>query len=73
MNCVLKTCKAKTEQNLSKNGCLEDIAAVKVPHNHKRETEDNIRRQMFIYSMTRRIQHDKTLNIRSIYEEMLSK
>lgn len=52
---------------------MENSVLVKVPHNHKVETGDNLKKQMFVYVLTGRIQRDKTLNIRAIYEEIATK
>ncbi|KRT84220.1 zinc-finger associated domain containing protein, partial [Oryctes borbonicus] len=70
LRCVLPNCKAKAEQTLLEKDTYEDKISVKVPHSHKAPNDQLRKKHMFFHVMRKRMQHDKTLNIRSIYEEV---
>ncbi|KAI4455840.1 hypothetical protein MML48_8g00009394 [Holotrichia oblita] len=70
LRCVLPNCKAKAEQTLLESDTYEDKITVKVPHSHKPPNNQLRKKHMFFHVMRKRMQHDKTLNIRSIYEEV---
>ncbi|GJQ81706.1 hypothetical protein Trydic_g9148 [Trypoxylus dichotomus] len=70
LRCVLPNCKAKAEQTLLDKDTYEDKISVKVPHSHKAPSDQLRKKHMFFHVMRKRMQHDKTLNIRNIYEEV---
>lgn len=67
---MLPNCKAKAEQIVLDRDTYEDKITVNVPHSHKAPNDQLRKKHMFFHVMRKRMQHDKTLNIRSIYEQV---
>ncbi|RZC37429.1 uncharacterized protein BDFB_000543 [Asbolus verrucosus] len=73
LRCLVTRCRATAEQTMVEPGKFEDKVLVKVAHNHQPPTEEDRRRQMFLHSMRRKMQSDRMLNFRSVYEEFCEK
>ncbi|KAJ8948022.1 hypothetical protein NQ318_003355 [Aromia moschata] len=69
LRCVLPACHALAVQNKVASFYTSQITVQK-PHSHKRPDEVEKKKQMFYYVMKRKMQSDKTLNFRSVYEEV---
>lgn len=63
------SCAAVGDQELLEDGEFENELRVLEPHNHLPPDENTIKRQMFYNIMKKKMQNDRTLNIRNIYED----
>lgn len=54
-------------------GVFDTKVNVKIPHNHSPPSPEERRKQIFLHLMRRKMQSDKTLNFRSVYEEFCAK
>ncbi|XP_018566110.1 uncharacterized protein LOC108907076 isoform X2 [Anoplophora glabripennis] len=70
LRCVLPACHALGVQNRIKPTVYSSEITVQRPHNHRRPDEAEKKKQMFYYVMKRKMQSDKTLNFRSVYDEV---
>lgn len=70
LHCILPSCKSLGEQKIVDDDLYEGQVFVKVPHNHEPALEDEKKKQIFFHAMRRRMQNDKSLNIRNVYEEV---
>lgn len=66
LKCIIPTCKSVAEQCYP----LENYINVTIPHNHPPPDEDNMKKQMFL-NVLKKYLTDRTVNIRSLYEELL--
>ncbi|XP_025837118.1 uncharacterized protein LOC108735060 isoform X2 [Agrilus planipennis] len=69
LKCAVPNCGAHAEQKII-GDTFDNYLVVKIPHNHPSPNEATKKKQMFLSVMRRKIQTDKTLNIRSIYEDV---
>ncbi|KAJ8922979.1 hypothetical protein NQ315_001527, partial [Exocentrus adspersus] len=70
LGCVIPACKALAIQNRIKPNLYNLVVTVERPHNHKPPDDAEKKKQMFYYVMKHKMQCDKTLNFRSIYDEV---
>ncbi|KAL3274269.1 hypothetical protein HHI36_015678 [Cryptolaemus montrouzieri] len=71
LKCV--SCSAVASQKLLSTGKFENRACVKTAHNHHQLTSTEIKKQMFYYVMKKKMQADKGLNFRSVYDQICEK
>lgn len=64
LKCLNKKCKSVATNNKD-----TDVIAVKVAHNHSPPDKNEQEKQIFLHMMHRKMQRDKSLNFRSVYEE----
>ncbi|KAK5641797.1 hypothetical protein RI129_010344 [Pyrocoelia pectoralis] len=69
LRCTLPTCSAQAKQQILENGSSSDEVEVLTTHNHPAPDEVTKKKQMFFCVMRKKMQTDRTLNIRIIYED----
>lgn len=69
LRCTVPTCPALAKQLVNANGEPSLIVEVTSPHNHPAPVETAKKKQMFLCLMRKKMQSDRTLNIRIIYED----
>ncbi|KAF5270622.1 hypothetical protein FQA39_LY01360 [Lamprigera yunnana] len=69
LRCALPTCASQGKQLVNDNGDISTIVHVTTPHNHPAPNEAAKKKQMFLCLMRKKMQTDRTLNIRHIYED----
>lgn len=62
-------CPAFGQQKIMEDGNFEDKVEIKLPHNHQPPDDNTKKKQMFFSIMKKKMQNDRTLNIRNIYED----
>lgn len=70
LKCVLPSCNSAASQKLLESFLFEDLIEVESPHNHLPGDVQENKKLMFLNVMRKKMQNDKTLNLRSIYEEV---
>lgn len=55
------------------NDTFESRANVFIAHNHHPQTTSEIKKQMFYYIMKKKMQADRGLNFRNIYDQICQK
>ncbi|KAJ8975669.1 hypothetical protein NQ317_003168 [Molorchus minor] len=70
LRCVLPSCNALAVQNKLDSNEYSTEMTVEKHHAHMRPSTSEKKRQMFYYVMKRKMQSDKTLNFRSVYDEV---
>jgi hypothetical protein len=73
LKCLVTKCRATAQQTMIEPGLFENKVFVKIAHNHPPPSDEERRKQMFLHLMRRKMQSDKTLNFRSVYEEFCEK
>ncbi|KAF5272618.1 hypothetical protein FQR65_LT17318 [Abscondita terminalis] len=69
LRCTVPTCSAQGRQQVDSNGEPSLIVEVTSSHNHPAPSEATKKKQMFLCLMRKKMQTDRTLNIRVIYED----
>ncbi|XP_044758768.1 uncharacterized protein LOC123316650 [Coccinella septempunctata] len=73
LKCLSTSCPSKATQKLISNEIFENRAAVTVAHNHHPLTSTEIKKQMFYYIMKKKMQADRGMNFRNIYDQICQK
>ncbi|XP_044272549.1 uncharacterized protein LOC123016304 [Tribolium madens] len=73
LKCLIGKCRASAEQTTPESGIVDSKVVVKVGHNHPAPSSEERRKQIFLHLMRRKMQSDKSLNFRSVYEEFCEK
>ncbi|XP_971707.2 uncharacterized protein LOC660378 [Tribolium castaneum] len=73
LKCLIGKCRASAEQTLPESGIVDPKVVVKIGHNHPAPSPEERRKQIFLHLMRRKMQSDKSLNFRSVYEEFCEK
>lgn len=69
IKCVVPLCPSFGQQKIFDANSFDDKVDVKIPHNHLPPDRNTIKKQMFFSVMKRKMQNDRSLNIRNIYED----
>lgn len=62
-------CPSFGQQNILDDDTVDDKVEVKIPHNHTPPDTNTKKKQMFFCIMKRKMQNDRSLNIRNIYDD----
>ncbi|VEN47876.1 unnamed protein product [Callosobruchus maculatus] len=73
LKCILPTCQATAVQQKLRPNTYSTEAKVTVPHNHEKASEADKKKQMFFSIMRRKLQSDKGINFKNIYETACAK
>lgn len=73
LKCILASCPALAQQTMIRPRFCGPKVLVYKAHNHEAPSRKEIKKQMFYYVMKRKMQSDKTLDFRSVYEEVCLK
>ncbi|KAJ3653494.1 hypothetical protein Zmor_012743 [Zophobas morio] len=73
LKCIVTKCKATAQQTMTKTGVYDSNVWLKDDHNHPAPSVDDRKKQMFLHMMRRKMQYDKSLNFRNVYEEFCEK
>lgn len=69
VKCIAMLCPAFGYQKVLGEDVFDDKIEVKIPHNHPPPEEDVKKKLMFFNIMKKKLQNDRSLNIRGIYED----
>lgn len=72
LKCILSTCDSVAEQKQLETDFFDEMVEVTVPHNHPKECDVNRQKQVFFSIIKKRIQNDKMVNIRNLYQDICS-
>lgn len=70
LKCILSTCDSVAEQKQLEADLFDEMVDVTVPHNHPKEYDVNRHKQVFFSIIKKRMQNDKTVNIRNLYQDI---
>lgn len=69
IKCVVALCPSFGQQRVYDGETADEKVHVRIPHNHPPPDENTRKKQMFFSIMKRKMQNDRSLNIRNIYED----
>lgn len=74
MRCLLPSCNARgVQKKIEGSNLYSNDVRVLVAHDHNPPTDAEKKKQMFFYVMKRKMQSDKTLKFKSVYDEVCEK
>ncbi|CAH0563624.1 unnamed protein product [Brassicogethes aeneus] len=70
MRCLNQSCQSMAVQKKITSASFENYVSVEIAHNHAKPSEKEMKKLMFYNVMKRMVQNDKTMNFKSVYEEV---
>ncbi|CAH1154714.1 unnamed protein product [Phaedon cochleariae] len=70
MRCLTPNCPSSGYQWKTQDGKFAREVTILKPHNHKRVNVAERKKQMFHYVMRKKVQSDKTINFKGVYEDV---